>query len=187
MKHLGTRDLETSRLILRRFRPEDCQMMYTNWASDPEVTKYLTWAPHQSPDDSREYILSMVKGYEDDQKYDWGIQQKSTGELIGSIGVVKFDGQTANAHVGYCIGKQWWNQGFTTEAYREVIRFLLQDVGINRVESRFDPANVNSGKVMAACGLTYEGTHRQSDWSNQGIVDASWYAILREEFEAGIS
>lgn len=182
MKHLGTIELETGRLILRRFRPEDSVMMYWNWAGDSDVTKYLMWAPHENQGASREYILSMVKGYKDPGKYDWGIQVKATGELIGSIGVAKFDEQTGNAHVGYCIGKYWWHQGYTSEALREVIRFLFEDVGINRVEARFDPRNVNSGKVMEKCGMIYEGTHRRADWNNQGICDCAWYGILREEW-----
>lgn len=48
MKHLGTKKLETKRLILRRFEIEDANAMYKNWASDLEVSKYLTWPPHSS-------------------------------------------------------------------------------------------------------------------------------------------
>lgn len=47
MKHLGTINLETSRLKLRRFELPDAEAMYKNWASDPEVTKYLMWPPHK--------------------------------------------------------------------------------------------------------------------------------------------
>ena len=43
MKHIGTKVIETRRLILRPFTMEDAQPMFDNWASDPEVTKYLTW------------------------------------------------------------------------------------------------------------------------------------------------
>lgn len=42
MKHQGTKTIETPRLILRRFTLEDAPAMYRNWASDPEVTKFLT-------------------------------------------------------------------------------------------------------------------------------------------------
>ena len=46
MKHIGTEYLETQRLVLRRFTLEDAEAMYKNWASDIEVTKYLTWPTH---------------------------------------------------------------------------------------------------------------------------------------------
>ena len=46
MNHKGTVALETERLILRRFTIEDADAMFKNWASDAEVTKYLTWPTH---------------------------------------------------------------------------------------------------------------------------------------------
>ena len=48
MKRCGTQRLETDRLVLRRFERADADAMYRNWASDPEVTKYLTWPAHEN-------------------------------------------------------------------------------------------------------------------------------------------
>ena len=48
MKQIGTRELETKRLHLRRIRAEDAETMFDNWASDAQVTKYLTWSPHEN-------------------------------------------------------------------------------------------------------------------------------------------
>jgi ribosomal-protein-alanine N-acetyltransferase len=53
---------------------------------------------------------------------------------------------------------------------------------MNRIEARHDPRNHNSGKVMAKCGLKYEGTHRESDWNNQGRCDSAMYAILAKDY-----
>lgn len=85
------------------------------------------------------------------------------------------------AHVGYCIGQKWWNQNITSEALQAVIHFLFDKVGVNRIESRHDVANPHSGNVMKKCGMIYEGTMRSADWNNQGICDASYYAILKNE------
>lgn len=46
MRHAGTQEIETPRLLLRRLLPSDAPMMYANWASDPEVTRWLRWTPH---------------------------------------------------------------------------------------------------------------------------------------------
>ena len=86
-------------------------------------------------------------------------------------------------HVGYCIGSRWWRQGITREAFAAVIDYFFREVGANRIESQHDPHNPRSGHVMRACGLTYEGTLRQGDWSNRGIVDACVYSLLREEWQ----
>ena len=181
MKHCGTKTLETERLILRRFTVEDAQPMFDNWASDPEVTKYLMWPTHQSVDVSKSVLESWVPLYSDEKYYQWAIALKDTGEPIGSIAVVNQNEQAEVAHIGYCIGRKWWHQGIMSEALKAVMEFLFDTVEYNRLESRHDPRNPNSGKVMQKCGMKYEGTMRSSDWNNQGICDACYYALLRSE------
>ena len=61
-----------------------------------------------------------------------------------------------------------------------MISFLFHDVGANRIESRHDPNNPHSGNVMKKCGMKLEGIAVQSDWNNQGICDAAYYAILKD-------
>lgn len=181
MKHLGTQTIETPRLILRRFSEADAQAMFENWASDPEVTKYLTWPTHESVEVSRAVLKDWVEAYERDDYYQWAIELKQLGQPVGSIAVVSNNDSLCLAHVGYCIGRRWWRQGITSEAMQAVMDYLFEEVGMNRVESRHDPRNENSGRVMRKCGMKFEGTHRQSDRNNQGICDASWYALLASE------
>ena len=109
---------------------------------------------------------------------------KETGEPIGSIGTVLVLDDLALVRVGYCMGSRWWGQGIMPEALAAVIRFFFERVGVNRVESCHDVRNPNSGRVMAKCGMQYEGTLRQACLNNQGIGDRVFYGILREEFEA---
>ena len=69
MKHLGTKRVETERLILRRFTMDDADAMFRNWANDPEVTKYLTWPAHTSVEVSRMVLESWVSQYDDNAVY----------------------------------------------------------------------------------------------------------------------
>ena len=107
MKHLGTQTIETERLILRKFRAEDAQAMFNNWASDDEVTKFLTWPTYKNVDDLKKYIDYLLNNYMNNQFYDWAIEFKEIGEPIGSIGVVDINENTELVHVGYCIGRAW--------------------------------------------------------------------------------
>ena len=181
MKHLGTKEIRTERLKLRRFRMDDVQPMYDNWASDPEVTRFLTWPTHSSPEITRMVLDSWVSGYEREDHYHWAIE--FGGEPIGSISVVSHNDDAMLVHIGYCIGKRWWHMGITSEALKAIIRFFFEEVGVNRIEARHDANNPNSGGVMKKCGMTYEGTLRQSDRNNQGICDEVWYGLLRREFD----
>lgn len=182
MKHCGTKQLETERLILRRFRPKDAATMYKNWASDDEVTKYLTWPTHSSIEVSEFVINDWVNSYNKDDFYQWAIVPKDNNdEPIGSIGMVDSNEDLSIAHIGYCIGRNWWHKGITSEAMNAVIDFFFDVVEANRVESRHDPRNPHSGNVMKKCDMKYEGTLRQSGRNNQGICDACYYGILRDE------
>ncbi len=184
MHHQGTKAIETSRLVLRPFRPEDAVPMYDNWASDPEVTKYLTWPAHESPEVTRMVLADWVASYEKDNYYQWAIELE--GQPVGSISAVHIHEKTNAVEVGYCIGKRWWHRGITSEALAAVIDFFFREVGANRVHARHDPNNPNSGAVMAKCGMTQEGTLRQAAWNNQGICDLRCYGILRSEWEPGM-
>lgn len=178
MNHCGTRQLETDRLILRKFIREDAAAMYKNWASDDEVTKYLTWPSHPNQKVSQSVIEDWINSYSNQSYYQWAIVPKDNkDEPIGSISVVHMVENASIMHVGYCIGKAWWHKGITSEALKAVMDFLFDDVGAKRIEARHDPRNPNSGKVMKKCGMRYEGTLYHSDRNNQGICDACNYAL----------
>lgn len=185
MQDLGTKVLETTRLILRPFTADDAPAMFANWASDGEVTKYLTWPTHTDPAVTRTILEDWVSHYADPAWYNWAIVWKETGEAIGNISVVERQAETACFHIGYCLGRAFWHRGIMTEAFSAVIRFLFEEVGALRVDACHDVRNPHSGQVMAKCGLTYEGTLRQRGKNNQGICDAAWYGILKEDYEKG--
>ena len=63
MNHLGTKILKTERLILRPFQLADAEAMFRNWASDPDVTRFLTWPAHASPEVSAKVLADWVGQY----------------------------------------------------------------------------------------------------------------------------
>lgn len=185
MTHLGTKVLETPRLILRPLTVADAPAMFKNWNSDPEVTKYLTRPAHDDESVTLEVLRFWVSQYADPAFYQWGIELKELGEPIGSISVVGKNETIDSVEIGYCIGQAWWGQGIMAEALGEVIRFFFEEVGCNRVEADHDVNNPNSGKVMVKCGMQYEGTRRQGGRNNRGVVDVACYAILKEDWQGG--
>ncbi len=182
MKHIGTHELTTERLVLRRFCLNDAQAMFDNWASDPDVTEFLRWPAHTDISISQAVLEDWVKSYQYDDFYQWAIVPKDLGKPIGCIGVVERNDDIKMVHIGYAIGKRWWHNGYTSEALAALIEFFFVKLGVNRIESQHDPHNLNSGKVMQKCGMKYEGTMKQADFSNKGIVDACMYSILKDEW-----
>ncbi len=187
MNHLGTKQLETQRLVLRRFELSDAEAMFRNWASDNEVTRFLMWPTHKDVSVSENILKDWVAKYDDIKYYQWAITLKpNVNEPVGCISVVGMDDRLEMVHIGYCIGRKWWHRGITSEALAELVRFFFEEAGVNRIESRHDPKNPNSGRVMMKCGLKYEGTVKHGDWNNQGICDYSIYGLVREDYVKGL-
>ena len=184
MVHHGTKTIETPRLILRKFTLEDAPAAYKNWTSDERVTEFLRWPTHRDMETTERIVKMWVDDSERDDFYQWAIVLKELGEPIGTISVVDRNEDLDILHIGYCIGSKWWHKGITSEAFSAIIPYLFGEVGANRIESQHDPNNPNSGAVMRKCGLTYEGTLRQADYSNKGVVDAAMYSILKSEWLA---
>ena len=183
MNHLGTKRIETDRLILRPFASDDAEAMYRNWASDPEVTKFLSWTAYKSVDTAHQILAVWTKQYHDNTFYQWAIELKEIRQPIGSISVVNQDDRVDMAEIGFCIGKSWWGQGVMTEALKAVMTFLFEEVGFQRIEAGHDPDNPASGAVQHKCGMKYEGTFRRRIRSNRGITDVVWNAALKEEWK----
>lgn len=182
LTHKGTQTIETERLILRKFRLDDAQAMFDNWANDPRVTRFLTWEPHGTPENTRQVLEIWCNSYEDLRSYQWAIEYD--GKIIGSICAVKVDERDESAELGYCMGYDYWNKGIMSEAVGAIIDFLFGEVGFNRIEIAHAVKNPGSGRVAQKCGLTYEGTKREEFKSRSGeFLDIAFYGILKKDWE----
>lgn len=189
MKHIGTKRIETKGLILRPFKIRDASSMFHNWASDREVTKYLTWQTHKDVFVTESIVKEWIGNYANKDFYMWAITLKENEqEPIGAISVVnEIDERVQIAQIGYCIGRNWWRKGIATEALQAVIRYMFEEVGVRKVEARCNTANENSGAVMKKCHMKYEGTLRQTGWDNQGICDMDHYGMLEQEYKSQVT
>lgn len=186
LHYQGTPVLETARLILRCFTPEDADAMYRNWASSENVTRYLTWPTHSSPEISRMVLEDWTARYADPKTLHWAVTLKDSGEVIGDLAVVRVEESIACAELGWCMGERWWGQGIMPEAGHAVLGYLFDTVRFNRVEAKHDVNNPKSGRVMEKLGMRHEGIQRAAGRNNQGICDISVHAILRSDWdEAG--
>lgn len=174
--------IETRRVLLREFRVDDAAAMYTNWASDEEVTRFLTWPVHESEEATRTLLEAWQKEYSNPFCFNWAMESKEKGEVIGSISVVERDEKCARMTIGYCLSRALWNKGMMSECLQAVIDFLFENTNVNRIEARHDMRNLASGRVMEKCGMKREGILREYERNNQGISDSQVFSILRTEW-----
>ena len=179
--HKGTRELCTKRLKLRKYMLSDAIYMYKNYASDERVTRFLTWTPYKCIEDVESFLADRIAEYAYETMYHWAIELE--GEIIGSISTTFIDEKNHSCEIGYCIGYDYWNKGFTSEALIAVIDFLFNEIGINRIMAKHDIENPASGKVMLKCNMTYEGTLRKHYLRFDGTYsDSLVYSILKSDF-----
>lgn len=148
--------LATERLILRQLAPEDMDDVFA-YASNPEVSRHLTWECHRSLADTLVFLRAVDEAYERGELRDFGLVLKATGRLVGTCGFVRADRAAGLAELGYTLARPLWDRGLMTEAVRAVIDFGLEEIGLRRVEALCLPENAASARVLEKAGMTREG------------------------------
>ena len=174
--------LETGRLRLRKLSMRDAADVF-DYASVPEVAEHVTWEYHRNISDSMHYLRFITQQYQDGIPSPWGIIHKELGKLIGTIGYHVWSLPNGFGEVGYALSKDFWNKGYTTEAFEEVIKFGFERLKLNRVEATCKLANTASEKVMLKCGLSYEGILRKRLFAKSEYHDLKLYSLLRNKWE----
>lgn len=183
MNHIGTKEIVTDRLLLRKIRMEDDRDMFEQWASDHKVTKYLTWRAHRSIEDTRAVINLWLKDIDEPHVYRWVIELKSIRKVIGTIDLVNVDSRHQCGTFGYCLSANYWNQGIASEALEAMLTYLFTQGDFHRIEASHLIENGASGRVMIKCGMKHEGIRREKFLGHDGkFHDLVIYGILKDEF-----
>ena len=174
-------ELTTERLTLRKMLVADTSDMY-EYASRPEVTKYLTWQPHPDRDYTREYLQYLGNRYSAGMFYDWAIVYEPDCKMIGTCGFTAFNCTSDSAEVGYVLNPEYWGKGIAVEALLRVMEFGFDDLGLHRIEAKFIEENERSRRVMEKVGMTFEGVARDGMLVKGNYVNVGVCAILESEW-----
>lgn len=180
MKHLS---LTTERLVLREFDELDWQAVH-EYASDPEVVRYMEWGPN-TEDESRNFIRQAI-AYQQEQprrNYEFAVVLKARDRLIGGCGIHVSNPDSREGWIGYCFNRHFWGQGYATEAARALLTFGFDRLKLHRVFATCDPANIVSISVLEKIGMQREGHLREHKWAKGRWRDSFLFAILDHEWE----
>ena len=175
--------LETARLLLRGFTPEDAPDV-RRLAGDWEVARTLLAVPHPYGDGiAEEWISGHRAAFERGEGVHFAVVTRERGELCGACGLAIAAGD-ANAELGYWIGAPYWGQGYATEAAREVVRYGFEQLRLHRVHAAHFGNNRASGRVLTKIGMSYEGTLREHHRKYGDYEDRVQYGLLVGEWRA---
>ena len=186
LNECGTIDVESERLLLRKFTYDDIDSMMRNWVSDDEVQHKYGEPSYKTREEVRELLDSYIGGYRSGLYFRWAIIEKSSGECIGQIAFFLVDAHNHFAEIEYCIGRGFQKKGYATEATRAVTKFGLETVGLHKVQICVRPVNTPSRRVIEKSGFTYNGTLKDYFYMEGGYQSRMYFSILENEDRTGV-
>ena len=174
--------LETDRMILRELKPRDAEDL-RKWLGRDEI--YTYWGRSASKGEKHPELLFIdprpnVKR-RPSSDFLWGIELKSTHEVIGVIEVFDVENDRYGK-VGYRVAPELWNAGLCTEALRRVVDFIFSETAMDRLEGTADVRNAGSNRVLEKCGFRLEGTVRHGKMVS-AYCDYNIWGLIRDDIE----
>lgn len=180
IKHTGTIEIVTDRLLLRPILLTDAQNLF-ELVTDEKVLEYLAGIPkYTGVEMAVDYISGKLeKKYHSKDFYDWAVVLKGENKMIGRISVYKQDDERRMTDLVWYLNADYRNKGYITEAVKAVINHLFA-IGFERIEAFVDVENKASTKVMEKVGMQYEGTLRKYDVRrDDSLYDAEMWSIIK--------
>src|SRR4051812_32985683 len=161
---LPPESFQTARLNLRKPRPEDAALVFSSYAQDPEVTRYLTFRPHRDLSETHLAVERFLEGWRSGKSFCWLIFSRSGGELVGAISARKDQG----INLGYLLARPFWGRGFMSEALEVIVNWAFTIPSVFRVWAVCDLENSASARLLERNAFHQDGILRR--WSRHPNV-----------------
>jgi RimJ/RimL family protein N-acetyltransferase len=150
--------IETERLVLRPPVAEDAQAIFDSFSQDREVTRFLTWRPHENIQRAEQFVERCIDAWQSNELFPWAVVLKGKDKPIG---IVELRPENFKVEFGYVLARAYWGQGIMTEAVRHVMDWALSQPEIYRVWAVCDIENIASARVLEKAGMKGEGILRR--------------------------
>lgn len=174
--------LETQRLILRDLVPSDWRELH-EYASDPKVVRYMPWGPNTIAETKAFVRTARKMDREKPRKqYNLAIILRAESRLIGAIGLQLQNPSNRRAYMGYSLNRNYWRNGYATEAARAMLRFGFSKLKLHRICATCNTKNKASAKVLEKIGMAQDGLFRKDVFEKGSWRDTYHFAILEPKF-----
>ncbi|MFV8316121.1 GNAT family N-acetyltransferase [Mycobacterium sp. 23] len=145
------------RLHLRPAVVEDAAEIFESVSGDPEVTRFLLWTAHPDAAETRRVLIEQLISTKNDRN--WVITLRRTGDIVGLISCRR--PVSHSVEIGYCLGRNWWDMGYMSEALKLVVDELAADPAVFRVWATCHVDNSRSARLLQRTGFSLEGRLRR--------------------------
>jgi len=173
-------DLETERMFLRQLTENDMDFIFEMFSRE-ETNQHVADDPVKSMDEARELYEMFIRPKP--HLFRLGLFLKESEIPIGTIGLYGVKMEDFRAVIGFDLLKEYWGQGYMTEAGKALIDYAFKEMGLNRIQASADADNARSLAAIRRMGFKLEGTMRQKDFYKGAFHDDIVYSILREGWQ----
>ena len=178
MNHLGTKRLETERLILRKIEVKDAEPIFYGLRNQPEFL-YYTNKKKISLEEQKEIFLCLDEKYKNNEYYNWVIELKESGELVGMINF-HVENRNDSVEFNYATDNRFWGKGIMTESLKAVTKFALEEMKVKRIQGGCVVENIASKRVIEKCGYEFEGVLKSYVKLEDGYHDMNMFSIINK-------
>ena len=175
--------LETERLLLRPFTPDDLDALY-EIHSDEGVVRWLYNEP-RSLEETRMLLARKTDGASVQAEGDWlgaAALLRETGELVADIAFLWASESHRQGELGFIVHPAHQGRGYATEAARPILAFAFETLGLHRVVGRLEARNAASARVLEKLGMRREAHLVENEWVKGEWSSGLIYAILAREW-----
>lgn len=151
MKRKST--LKTPRLVLRPFTPADTERLYTI-ISGKDVLKYFPGTTTPSQEQVGKMIGRLLNHWQERGYGLWAVESRESGVLMGRCGL-QYIPETAEVEVDFILGRDYWGQGFATEAGQASLEYGFDEMNFDSVVGIVHPDNIGSQRVLEKLGMQF--------------------------------
>jgi RimJ/RimL family protein N-acetyltransferase len=175
--------IETARLTLRPFTPDDFDAFYA-YQSRPDVTRYLQWQA-RNPAQARQALAEQCRETALDAEGDWltyAVVWRETGRMVGEVGLKWLSREHRGGETGFVFNPDYHGRGLATEAAECMLRVGFESLGWHRIIGCCDARNTASARLMERLGMRREAHLRHTEMVKGEWADELVYAMLDHEW-----
>ncbi len=178
---LPQKNLDITTLRLRLSPPEETDIQrITTILTNDIYSKNTMNIPFPYTEDNARFWLALTKnGFEKGNQFIFAIRLKENNQLIGGIDL-GIDQIFNKAELGYWLDKDYWNNGYTTEAVIAMIHFGFEKLKLKRIFASHFDCNTSSGRVLEKAGMKKEGVLLCHTCKNGKYQNHHLYAIINK-------
>ena len=153
------------------------------YSSDDKLYEYFEFIPQRDIENTREYLVNLMKRSDRTNAYWWFIQFKETSKVVGTFGIHSIEIRRGNCEISYAVSSNYWGKGVFIEALNMVLKSLFNDFNFHRVTAVTSSQNIRSINALKKVGFKEEGVFRdQLLYADGHREDTTSLALLVHEY-----